>query len=195
MQDSGAQLLHRETLPAPRHCLHSKTFLAMYLLNNISYDQVNLLTCVLNDSPIVLEDVGPDSLSILKDGPQCVAFGIFIIWSDMSVVEESTSSSFTMSGSPALLSTSAPPFSVVLSPPMRLTPSHPVLLYRYTMVHMIILTSNLMQGPYRHYVPNALWITINIFCISLTIIHLRRLHSHFSQLQPDSHNKVGSKKI
>ena len=42
--------------------------------------QINLLTSVLNDAPILPEDVGQDSLKILKDGPQCVAFGIFIIW-------------------------------------------------------------------------------------------------------------------
>ena len=55
------------------------------LLLSRSLFQINLLTSVLNDAPILPEDVGQDSLSILKDGPQCVAFGIFIIWSDFSI--------------------------------------------------------------------------------------------------------------
>ena len=34
----------------------------------------------------------------------------------------------------------------------------------------------LVQGPYRHYVLNMLWITINLLCLTLTIYHLRKLH-------------------
>ena len=42
--------------------------------------QINLLTCVLDNTPLLPQDVGKDSLRILKNGPQCVFFGIFIIW-------------------------------------------------------------------------------------------------------------------
>ena len=48
--------------------------------------QINLLTSVLNDAPILPEDVGQDSKSILKDGPQCVAFGVFIIWLEFATM-------------------------------------------------------------------------------------------------------------
>ena len=42
--------------------------------------QVSLLTCVTDSTPLLPEDVGQDSLKIIKNGPQCVVFGIFIIW-------------------------------------------------------------------------------------------------------------------
>ena len=32
-----------------------------------------------------------------------------------------------------------------------------------------------MQGPFRQYVPNLLWLVINVFCLGLTFLHLRRL--------------------
>ena len=42
--------------------------------------QVNLLTTVLNDAPILPEEDEEDTMSLLKDSPQCVAFGLFMIW-------------------------------------------------------------------------------------------------------------------
>jgi hypothetical protein len=42
--------------------------------------QVNLLTTVLNDSPVLPDETEEDALPILMDSPQSVAFGIFIIW-------------------------------------------------------------------------------------------------------------------
>ena len=42
--------------------------------------QVNLLTTVLNDAPIQPEDDDEDTASLLKDSPQCVTFGLFMIW-------------------------------------------------------------------------------------------------------------------
>ena len=42
--------------------------------------QINLLTCVLDSTPILPEEIAGDSLKILRQGPQCVAFGVFIIW-------------------------------------------------------------------------------------------------------------------
>ena len=38
-----------------------------------------------------------------------------------------------------------------------------------------------MQGPYRHYVLNAIWILINLLCIMLTIFHLRKLYKDFTK--------------
>ena len=38
-----------------------------------------------------------------------------------------------------------------------------------------------MQGPYRHYVLNAIWILINLLCIMLTIFHLRKLYMDYTK--------------
>ena len=37
-----------------------------------------------------------------------------------------------------------------------------------------------VQGPYRHYILNALWILINLLCIMLTLYQLRRLYRDFT---------------
>ena len=42
--------------------------------------QVNLLSVVLNDAPILPEEDDEDVASLLKDSPQCMAFGLFMIW-------------------------------------------------------------------------------------------------------------------
>ena len=39
-----------------------------------------MLTTVLNDSPVVPDDTEEEPIPILMDSPQCVFFGIFIIW-------------------------------------------------------------------------------------------------------------------
>ena len=36
---------------------------------------------MLNDAPILPEEDEEDTMSLLKDSPQCVAFGLFMIWS------------------------------------------------------------------------------------------------------------------
>ena len=33
----------------------------------------------------------------------------------------------------------------------------------------------LLQGPFRQYVPNVLWLIINVACLGLTFLQLRRL--------------------
>ena len=43
--------------------------------------QINLLTTVLNDAPVLPDDDDEDAIPMLMDSPQCVLFGIFIIWS------------------------------------------------------------------------------------------------------------------
>ena len=32
-----------------------------------------------------------------------------------------------------------------------------------------------VQGPYRHYVPSALWVSLNLTTLGLTLLHLRRI--------------------
>ena len=46
---------------------------------------------------------------------------------------------------------------------------------------MIRQMGTLSQGPYRHYVLNAIWILINLLCIMLTIYHLRKLYRDFTK--------------
>ena len=53
--------------------------------------------------------------------------------------------------------------------------------------------STYYQGPYRHYVPNALWIIINIFCMFLTMLHLRRLYAYFMHKQSEVALSVAGK--
>ena len=45
----------------------------------------------------------------------------------------------------------------------------------------IVWIIDLTQGPYRHYVLNAIWILINLLCIMLTIYHLRKLYRDFTK--------------
>jgi len=53
---------------------------AFGLFKTMDLVQVNLLTTVLNDSPVLPDETEEDALPILMDSPQSVAFGIFIIW-------------------------------------------------------------------------------------------------------------------
>lgn len=39
----------------------------------------------------------------------------------------------------------------------------------------------LIQGPFRHYVLNVLWIFINVLCVALTMYHLYKLYKDLSQ--------------
>ena len=38
---------------------------------------------------------------------------------------------------------------------------------------LMMCNISMCQGPYRHYVLNAIWILINLLAIMLTIFHLR----------------------
>ena len=42
--------------------------------------QINLLTTVMSDVPVLPDEDDEDALPMLMDSPQCVAFGIFVIW-------------------------------------------------------------------------------------------------------------------
>merc|ERR1712106_1272034 len=46
----------------------------------VTVSTVNLLSVVLNDAPILPEEDDEDVASLLKDSPQCMAFGLFMIW-------------------------------------------------------------------------------------------------------------------
>ena len=43
-----------------------------------------------------------------------------------------------------------------------------------------------MQGPFRHYVLNVLWIFINVLCVCLTMYHLYKLYKDLSQSNLES---------
>ena len=44
----------------------------------------------------------------------------------------------------------------------------------------LLLSFSYFQGPYRHYILNALWILINLLCIFLTLYQLKRLYRDFT---------------
>jgi len=115
----------------------------------VTVSTVNLLTTVLNDAPILPEEDEEDTMSLLKDSPQCVAFGLFMIWF----------SSITINLGPTFLSGA---------------------LAANADDHIHEPSCPLVQGPYRHYILNALWILINLLCIMLTLHQLRRLYRDFT---------------
>jgi len=121
----------------------------MFLLL-VTVSTVNLLSVVLNDAPILPEEDDEDITSLLKDSPQCMAFGLFMIWF----------ASVTVNLGPTFLSGAlAANAGAVMDEP----------------------SCPLVQGPYRHYVLNAIWILINLLCIMLTIYHLRKLYRDFTK--------------
>ncbi|CAH0775122.1 unnamed protein product [Bemisia tabaci] len=126
----------------------------------VTVSTVNMLTTVLNDSPVFPEaDSGggagagedPDSDwamgsgPILMDSPQCVFFGAFMIWF----------ASITINLGPTFLSGAL----AANTDGGHNSPSCP-----------------LVHGPFRHYVLNVLWILINLICVMLTLFHLHKLH-------------------
>ena len=115
----------------------------------VTVSTVNLLTTVLNDAPILPDEDSEDTLSLLKDSPQCVSFGLFMIWF----------SSITINLGPTFLSGA---------------------LAANADDHINEPSCPLVQGPYRHYILNVLWIMINILCMVLTMKQLHRLHFEFS---------------
>ena len=46
----------------------------------VTVSTVNLLTTVLNDAPVLPDDDDDDAIPMLMDSPQCVVFGMFMIW-------------------------------------------------------------------------------------------------------------------
>jgi len=130
--------------PVTKCSLVETTFLLL-----VTVSTVNLLSVVLNDAPI-LPEADEDVTSLLKDSPQCMAFGLFMIWF----------ASVTVNLGPTFLSGAlAANAGAVMDEP----------------------SCPLVQGPYRHYVLNAIWILINLLCIMLTIFHLRKLYKDFTK--------------
>jgi len=130
--------------PVTKCSLVETTFLLL-----VTVSTVNLLSVVLNDAPI-LPEADEDVTSLLKDSPQCMAFGLFMIWF----------ASVTVNLGPTFLSGAlAANAGAVMDEP----------------------SCPLVQGPYRHYVLNAIWILINLLSIMLTIFHLRKLYKDFTK--------------
>ncbi|XP_023330423.1 uncharacterized protein LOC111702868 isoform X2 [Eurytemora carolleeae] len=121
----------------------------------VTASTINLLTTVLNDAPVLPDDNEEDAIPILLDSPQCVFFGIFIIWF----------ASITINLGPTFLSGT-------MAANSNFRPREP--------------SCPLVQGPYRHYILNLLWISINLICILLTIYHLLKLYRYFSQTSEDA---------
>ena len=69
----GTSILHCQKVPK---CSLVET--AFLLLVTVS--TVNLLTTVLNDAPVLPDEDDDDALPMLMDSPQCVIFGMFMIW-------------------------------------------------------------------------------------------------------------------
>ncbi|KAF4522960.1 hypothetical protein B566_EDAN009550, partial [Ephemera danica] len=137
----------------------------------VTVSTINMLTTVLNDSPVFPgdeqdgeeeedddddEDEDPRAAPrrynsatrvapLLMDSPQCVLFGVFMIWF----------ASITINLGPTFLSGALAANSEV----NHNAPSCP-----------------LVHGPFRHYVLNVLWIVINVLCVGLTLFHLHKLH-------------------
>ena len=47
-------------------------------------------------------------------------------------------------------------------------------------------SSKFLQGPYRHYILNFLWILMNLMCILITLYHLVKLYRDYSTTSADS---------
>ncbi|XP_068985381.1 uncharacterized protein [Bombus flavifrons] len=118
----------------------------------VTVSTVNMLTTVLNDSPIFPETDEEADLAapLLMDSPQCVLFGTFMIWF----------ASITINLGPTFLSGAL----AANTESGHNAPSCP-----------------LVHGPFRHYILNVLWIAINLICVALTLIHLRKLHKDLTK--------------
>ncbi|CAK9805646.1 hypothetical protein ANTPLA_LOCUS4606 [Anthophora plagiata] len=120
----------------------------------VTVSTVNMLTTVLNDSPIFPETDEEADLAapLLMDSPQasCVLFGTFMIWF----------ASITINLGPTFLSGAL----AANTESGHNAPSCP-----------------LVHGPFRHYILNVLWIAINMICVALTLIHLRKLHKDLTK--------------
>ncbi|XP_047986136.1 uncharacterized protein LOC125226253 isoform X5 [Leguminivora glycinivorella] len=117
----------------------------------VTVSTVNMLTTVLNDSPIFPENEEEQadlSAPLLMDSPQCVLFGTFMIWfASITINLGPTFLSGALAASAGHYGSYGP------------SPSCP-----------------LVRGPFRHYVLNALWIGVNAVCVGLTLFHLKKLH-------------------
>nr|XP_042900102.1 uncharacterized protein LOC107443169 [Parasteatoda tepidariorum] len=123
----------------------------------VTVSTVNILTSVINDAPLLPEQnevsdgpeggytLNSENNHVVLDSPQCIVFGLFIIWF----------ASFTINLGPTFLSgalsSGRDGVATIDACPM-------------------------VYAPVRHYVLNILWVTVNVMCIILTGIHLRKLY-------------------
>ncbi|XP_015833735.1 uncharacterized protein LOC107397587 isoform X1 [Tribolium castaneum] len=152
----GISILHCQ--PVQKCSLVETAFLLL-----VTVATVNMLTTVLNDSPVFPEDDDSDSLSdvpLLMDSPQCVLFGTFMIWF----------ASITINLGPTFLSGAL----AAQGEAGHKAPSCP-----------------LIHGPLRHYILNALWIAVNLVCVFLTLFHLRKLHRDLTKANVEAVRVAG----
>ncbi|KAL0267008.1 UNVERIFIED_CONTAM: hypothetical protein PYX00_009397 [Menopon gallinae] len=129
----------------------------------VTVSTVNMLTTVLNDSPVFPEDEreeGDHSAPLLMDSPQCVLFGTFMIWF----------ASITINLGPTFLSGAL----AANSESRHNAPSCP-----------------LVHGPFRHYVLNFLWIFVNVVCVVLTFFHLYKLYRDLTKANVEAVRVAG----
>lgn len=129
----------------------------------VTVSTVNMLTTVLNDSPVFPEDDEEDKdlmAPLLMDSPQCVLFGTFMIWF----------ASITINLGPTFLSGAL----AANSEGSHNAPSCP-----------------LVHGPFRHYVLNVLWIVINLICVILTLFHLHKLYKDLTKANVEAVRVAG----
>lgn len=129
----------------------------------VTVSTINMLTTVLNDSPVFPEEGSEEDLisgPLLMDSPQCVLFGTFMIWF----------ASITINLGPTFLSGGL----AARSEMIRTVPSCP-----------------LVHGPFRHYILNALWIAINVICVLLTLFHLHKLHRDLTKANVEAVKVAG----
>jgi len=166
---SHALLFHQSVVDFLRSCIliplglsilgckaiHSCNILETSFLLLVTASTINLLTTVMSDVPVLPDEDDEDALPMLLDSPQCVAFGIFVIWF----------ASITINLGPTFLSGT-------MAANINHKPREP--------------SCPLVQGPFRHYIINFLWIFVNIICILLTIYHLLKLYRDYTHPSPDT---------
>ncbi|XP_050541870.1 uncharacterized protein LOC126905828 isoform X1 [Daktulosphaira vitifoliae] len=131
----------------------------------VTVSTINMLTIVLNDSPVFPDDDDGDgyhvsSVPLLLDSPQCVVFGTCMIWF----------AAITINLGPTFMSGALSAGAEVA----RDRPGCP-----------------LVHGPFRHYILNALWIIINLLCVLLTLFHLRKLHRDLTKANVEAVRVAG----
>ncbi|KAF7271467.1 hypothetical protein GWI33_015637 [Rhynchophorus ferrugineus] len=148
------------------HCqpVHKCSLVETAFLLLVTVATVNMLTTVLNDSPVFPDDEDGDTTiteaPLLMDSPQCVLFGTFMIWF----------ASITINLGPTFLSGA-------LAAQGEAGHKHP--------------SCPLIYGPLRHYILNALWIAVNLVCVFLTLFHLRKLHRDLTKANVEAVRVTG----
>ncbi|XP_066138175.1 uncharacterized protein [Euwallacea fornicatus] len=153
----GASILHCQ--PVHKCSLVETAFLLL-----VTVATVNMLTTVLNDSPVFPDDEDAGRMfseaPLLMDSPQCVLFGTSMIWF----------ASITINLGPTFLSGA-------LAAQGEAGHKHP--------------SCPLIYGPLRHYILNALWIAVNLVCVTLTLFHLRKLHRDLTKANVEAVRVAG----